>query len=407
MSDQPNNTIHRFVSVKWEPDAQFLGGRSTRKPITVDAYIPGEIAEREYLLGSSLAGALNAAEFECGRLEAQRDQIGLNGVARQLMRSESVASSRIEGYNISNRRLARAAVSTRHDLNAQTVLGNVAAVDEALKLANSDQPFTRQTLVSIHKLLFENTVDESIAGEIRHQQNWIGGEASSPANADFVPPPPAAVEGLLDDLATFCNRTDLPSVLQAAVAHAQFETIHPFMDGNGRTGRALIQMILVRRGTISGAIPPISLFLAARASRYVRGLTNYRLGRADDWFEFFAMATNDAALSASNLAKSVRDLQTEWLAMAGQPRAGSSARKLIDALPTHPVLTLATAMEITGASDEACRQALNLLEAAGVLDETTAGKRNRVWESIGLFALLDEFERDNSAPGRAPAATRG
>lgn len=406
MNTLSNNTEFRWVSVKWSTDARVVSTKAGRKPVTVDAYVPDGIANREYLLDSSLVSLLSAAELECQRLDVQRDQIGLDGIARQLLRSESVASSRIEGYLISSRRLARAAVSDQRDLNAQTVLGNVAAVAEALELADAPGPFTRETFIAIHRLLFADTVDAKLAGRVRETQNWIGGDASSPTNAEFIPPPAAEVDELLDDLAAFCSRIDMPPVLQAAVAHAQFETIHPFMDGNGRVGRALIPMILRRRGTVGSAIPPISLFLVGRSSRYIQGLTNYRFGNANDWVNFFAMATGDAAAAVSELAESVRDLQKSWREKAGRPRAGSSAQKLIDALPEHPILTLSSAMEITGASNEACRLALNSLETAGVLKERTAGKRNRVWESAGIFALLDAFERDNSAPGHAPAASR-
>ncbi|MGK2877776.1 MAG: Fic family protein [Solirubrobacterales bacterium] len=394
------------MSATWSAEAHVLSTKAARKPITIRAYLPEPIANRDYLLDAQLASQLSTAEHECAKLESQRDQLGLDGIARQLLRSESVASSRIEGYLISSRRLARAAVSEMRDQNAQTVLGNVAAVAAALDLAARPEAFTLRTFVSIHKLLFAGTADEKLAGRIRTTQNWIGGSASSPAGAEFIPPPAGALEELLVDLAAFCNRTDLPPVLQAAIAHAQFETIHPFMDGNGRAGRALIPMLLRRRGTIAQAIPPISLFLANRSSRYVQGLTNYRLGYADDWFEFFALAATDAAAAASVLAKSIRELQGDWLELAGRPRAGSAARKLIQTLPEHPILSLGSAMEITGASDEACRRALNSLERSGVLNERTAGKRNRIWESVGLFALFDEFERENSDRGRAPAASR-
>lgn len=406
MVGEPNNTKFREISIKWSPSGQVLGGKRARKPLTIKAYLPTAIADRDYLISTALASMMQQAERDCLELRADAGQIGLDTVARQLLRAESVASSRIEGYKISNRRLARAAVSDQHDVNAQTVLGNVAAMTEAMRLAGEGINFRRETFEAIHELLFRGTRDAAIAGLVREDQNWIGGDATTPANAEFIPPPPGAVPELLTDLANFCNRSDLPALLQAAIAHAQFETIHPFMDGNGRVGRSLIPMILRRRGVIGETIPPVSLMLANRADRYVRGLTNYRYASADDWFEFFTIAVAEAAAAASGLAESVRDLQYHWNELAGTPRAGSAARKLIEALPTHPVLTLAAAMKITSASDEACRLALNRLEQSGVLKETTAGKRNRIWESVGLFAALDEFERVNSIPGRGPAETK-
>jgi hypothetical protein len=164
-------------------------------------------------------------------------------------------------------------------------------------------------------------------------------------------------------------------------------------------------MILIRRRVAKDVLPPISLILAGHADTYVRGLTSYRYTPGADWLDYFSGAVIRAADTSKLLAERVRELGTRWLDAAGAPRAGSAPRRLIEALPTHPVLTLATARSITGLSDEACRRALNRLEKAGVLRETTAGKRNRVWESVGLFDLLDRLEREVGDRRLAPAPT--
>lgn len=404
---QSKHTNHRMVEQKWLPDGAALGPLAARSPQTFRAYLPDPIAGAEWQLQSTLAELVAAAERSCRELETHRDEIGLDSVARQLLRAESVASSRIEGFLISNRRLAKASVASKHDINAQSVLGNVAAVTHAYEWAAGDEPFSRESLVEMHRILFARTRDEQLGGRLREKQNWVGGDASSPANADFVPPPWEHVEPLVEDLADFCNRTDLPPILQSAIAHAHFETIHPFMDGNGRAGRALIGMILIRRGVCTRAVPPVSLVLAGSADLYVRGLTSYRHADPNDWFEFFARSVSRAASASTGLAGRIDELRGAWTRHAGDPRAGSAARTLLNLLPSHPVLSLSAAMEVTGASDEACRQALNRLAAADVLRETTAGKRNRVWECVGLFALLDSFERETGDPSRSPAITRG
>lgn len=299
---QPNFTKHQIRDELWLPDAAALGGRGARKPRRYSAYVPDEIADASWTLDAGLTEMLSRAELQCRELNSSAAQVGLESAARQLLRSESVASSRIEGYKISNRRLSKAAVAGVRDVNAQTVLGNVNAVTHAYEWAQGGEPFTTDVLCGIHRILFENTESERWGGITRESQNWIGGDATSPANAEFVPPPESEVARLLDDLCAFCNRIDLPPVLQAAIAHAQFETIHPFMDGNGRAGRALIGMLLTRRGVSGAVVPPVSLILAGRASRYVKGLTNYRYADADDWFEFFAAAVADAATAARELA---------------------------------------------------------------------------------------------------------
>jgi Fic family protein len=393
------------VERTWEPDPGW-GGRHARKPSRFRAYVPGEIGARDWTLDGATAEALAKAERRCRDVEVQLEAVGLDTVARQLLRSEAVASSKIEGLVLSHRRLAKAAAVPARDVTAQSVLGNVAALEAAYDYARTDEPFSVAALRAIHRRLFAGTADQRLGGVVRTRQNWIGGNASSPINAEFVPPPEDDVERLLADLSEFCNRIDLPPVLQAAVAHAQYETIHPFMDGNGRAGRALIGMVMIRRGTSDRVLPPISLVLAGDSDAYVRGLTAYRRTDGGDWLTFFAETVSRAADLSEVLAARVRQLQERWREAAGNPRAGSAPRKLIGALPTHPVLTFATSQQITGLGPEACRLALNRLEKAGVLAETTAGKRNRVWESVGLFQLLDEIEREAGDPRRTPVRTR-
>jgi Fic family protein len=395
----------REIERPWQSSSG-LGGRRARRPGRYRAYVPGELATRDFTLDAGTAAALTEAEQLCRELESDAHAVGMDTVARQLLRSEAVASSKIEGLVLSHRRLATAAAVPGSDINAQSVLGNVAAIEAAYDFARSDAPFSVEMLRAVHQRLFLGTPDERLGGVIRTSQNWIGGDATSPLNADFVPPPEDDVERLLDDLARFCKRTDLPTVLQAAVAHAQYETIHPWMDGNGRAGRALIGMILIRRGVSTNVLPPVSLVLAGNARAYVKGLESFRYRDERDWFELFAGVVTQAATVSESLAQRVRDLTESWLDAAGRPRAGSATRKLIEALPAHPVLTFRAALQITGLQREACRKALNRLEHAGVLAETTAGKRNRVWESVGLFDLLDELERDTGDASRTPAATR-
>lgn len=405
MNAQPNITDFAIERVTWRPDTSSLGPASSRRPIKIETYLPGRIAESDWVLGSSLSQSIVAAEQRVRELEFQSAQIGLDTIARHLLRAESVASSRIEGYVMSNRRLAKAAVTDSHDPTAKTILGNIAALRTGYDWAAAGHEFSQESICDLHETLFHDTRDDALGGVVRASQNWLGGDASSPANAEFVPPAPEHVPGLLDDLAEFCNRDDIPAILQAAIAHAQFETIHPFMDGNGRIGRALIGMIMIKRGLAQSAVPPVSLVLGANADLYIRGLTSYRYSNADDWFTFFSDVVATGASAAATLAESIANLQEEWLEQAGNPRMGSAPRRLIESIPAQPVLTLAHAVELTGLSDEASRQALNRLEAAGVIRETTAGKRNRVWESVGLFALMDEFERAIGDRARTPAET--
>lgn len=242
------------------------------------------------------------------------------------------------------------------------------------------------------------TTTPQIAGELRDTQNWIGGNAYNPGRADFVPPPPERVKDLMNDLVALVNRTDLPPLVQAAVAHAQFETIHPFADGNGRVGRALIHVVLRRRGLAPRYVPPVSLVLAADARAYVAGLTAFREDRAAGWILLFANAIERAAAKASELALRLAELQERWRERAGRPRRHSSAEALIVELPAHPIVTVATAQKLLGRSKQAVNEAIAVLAEKGVLHPVTLAKRNRAWEARELFGLIDDVERELATP---------
>ena len=274
------------------------------------------------------------------------------------------------------------------------MLGNLDALRSALDL--STQPITLDALLAIHRALLENTADAAIAGHLRESQNWIGGRHPNPRGAAFIPPPEDRIDGLLGDLCRFCERDDLPPLVQAAIAHVQFETIHPFADGNGRVGRALIQVILARRGLTRSCerwiLPPISLVLAARSDAYIAGLSAFRSGDHEDWLTFFLDTVHASTLIAEGLLRDVLALQERWRTLAGRPRADSAAEALIARLPETPVIDLAAAVSLTGASREATRKAVDRLEEARVLVEITGRGRLRRWEAVGLFAILDELE---------------
>jgi Fic family protein len=206
-------------------------------------------------------------------------------------------------------------------------------------------------------------------------------------------------------LCAFCNREDLPAMIQAAIAHAQFETIHPFHDGNGRVGRAVILAILRRRGSAQLFLPPVSLALAGNADLYVAGLTSWRNGDADDWFRVFIDAVYRAASGAQKFAANVAELQHKWAEQAGNPRRDSGPQRLIDALPSQPLINVKTATQLLAGTEEQARSAILRLEGANVLQRTTVGRRNRAWECRGLFDLLDSFERELGSTERTPQQT--
>ena len=398
----------RLVERRWDARPGAHGGRSATRAFTYRAYVPEAIAADDFPLGSPVAAAAANAEEACRELNGDPPGLAdLEALARQLLRAESVASSRIEGLILSHRRLAKAAFADdATDLTAQGVLANIAALERAVVVAGGAELLTRDDLLEVHRVLFAGTRDDHRGGLLREEQNWIGGAASSPRNAEFVPPPHELVPGLLDDLCAFCNREDVPTAIQAAIAHVQFETIHPFHDGNGRVGRALMLAILRRRGIAPRHLPPVSLALAGEADRYVAGLTSWRNGDEEDWYAVFVDALHRASTGARAFARDVVELQGRWTEQAGNPRINSGPLRLIELLPSHPIVNVKTAARLLGGTEERARQAVVRLERAGVLRQTAVGRRNRAWECVGLFDLLDRFERDLGSPARTPRPTR-
>ncbi|HEY2631157.1 MAG TPA: Fic family protein [Solirubrobacteraceae bacterium] len=326
---------------------------------------------------------------------------GLEALARQLLRQESVASSRIEGLVMSHRRLAKAAIAEdgqHRDASAESILANIAAMDHAISVTSALETLGPAAIIDIHRVLMENTRDARIAGMVRTSQNWIGGNSYNPGGAAFIPPPETEVERLLTDLAAFMNRYDISPTLQAAMAHAQFETIHPFPDGNGRTGRCLIHVTYRRAALAPRFVPPVSLVLATNSDAYVHGLNSYRTGNTEDWYLDFALTVIRACDAARLLARELDVLEQRWLEQAGKPRRNSTAHKLIQSLPAQPILRLSHAMALTGAGTSAANDALNDLHKAEVLKQVTVGKRNRAWEAVGLLKLVDEFEHRLAVP---------
>jgi len=395
---------------RWMPDRWLPMDERRSMPFDYEAYVPDEVSELDPVLASSTSRLLQEADDAVRDLNEDLPGIaGLEALARQLLRQESVASSRIEGLVMSQRRLARAAIADDEqyrDASAESILANMAAMDHAIEVTATRTEITTAAIVDIHRVLMEKTRDAHIAGVVRESQNWIGGNNYNPSGAAFVPPPEAEVPRLLDDLARFLNRTNISPTLQAAIVHAQFETIHPFADGNGRVGRCLIHVVYKRAGTAARFVPPVSLILATESDAYVRGLTAYRESREPDWYGDFAQTVIKACGAARQLAGQIAELKERWLRQAGDPRQGSTARGLIDVLAGQPILRTQHVVDLIGTSTTAAHNAINVLQAAGVLKQVTVGRRNRAWEAVGLLSLIDGFERRLATPEGAAKAAR-
>jgi Fic family protein len=200
------------------------------------------------------------------------------------------------------------------------------------------------------------------------------------------------VPELIADLCAFMNRDDVSPVAQAAIAHAQFETIHPFGDGNGRVGRCLVHALFCRRGIALSYVPPVSLVLGANKDAYIAGLCDFRADEVDRWVAQFARAVEESAKQARDFSAEVAALQAEWIQLAEPMRADATARAIIAELPSYPIITAAIAERVTGRSRVAAINGLDHLAQAGILTRHRNQRRGDSWEAKELFVVLSGFE---------------
>ena len=411
----------RYVSRYWHPRLDAPLARE-RRGGRYEAYVPDYLsgwAPRLSLEVMATAGEAEAAVAALNRRYSGSDPHPSDTFAHVLLRVEATASSRIEGIEIAPRRLLTAEAEHRgrgrsSDRPAVEVLANIEAMEEAIRLGSGGRPLRTDDLLEVHRRLMAASAHPRLGGWVRDVQNWIGATAYTPVGASFVPPPPEEVPPLLADLMAFVNRMDVPPLLQAGVAHAQFETIHPFADGNGRVGRALVHAVLRRRGVAPALVPPISAVLARSRETYFDGLAAWRhVGTADDpardraaeeWLGVFLETTHDACYEAHGYLHAVSSLEAHLRARAGPVRRGSSADLLLGVLPACPIFSVGSAAAMIRRSTVATGLAVNRLTESGVLTVRSADKqRYRVFEAPDVIRLITRLDRALSM--QSPPAT--
>lgn len=388
----------RYEDLTWTPDfARARGGKSAGG--SYRALIPNSIADEDFELTGSSAALAERAAAAVSTLNSGQDQlVSLEGLARQLLRSEALASSQIEGLSISHEKLAEAELAGRQGHHkAKEIMANVRAMERAMELGVSAKRITVDDITEIHAAMAIVPPLDRIAGQLREEASWIGGTA--PPDAEYVGPPHQHVRPLLEDLCAFMDRDDLPVVQQAAIAHAQFELIHPFGDGNGRVGRCLIHVMFRRRGIAPNYVPPVSLVLGANKDAYITGLERFRDERVDLWVDQFSRSVEVAANKAAEFSSNVLALQDEWRGRIEGTRSDSAVFPVIDILPKYPVITAAAAESEIKRSRPATLKALERLAEEDVVTRHRNQKKGDSWEAKDLFALLNEFEAAVKLPG--------
>jgi Fic family protein len=343
------------------------------------------IADHTPQLPSEVTALAEEASVEIARFDAELGA-EVAPFASVLLRSESASSSMIENLTSGAKSIALAELGSTEKHNASEIVGNVAAMRAALELA---ERLDADAILAMHAALL-GELHPNIAGRWRSEQVWIGGASFGPHQAMFVPPHHEHMVLLIDDLVAFMGRTDIPLLAQAAIAHAQFETIHPFPDGNGRTGRALIHSMLRGHGLTNNVTVPVSAGLLTDTNSYFDALTAYRDGEPSTIVQRLADATFAATTNGRQLVAALRGIRMSWND-AVKARRGASAWQVADLLLRQPVLDAASVGAELRIAPQNAQRAIAPLADAGVLTEFTGLKRNRMWQAREVLTALDDF----------------
>lgn len=369
----------------WVPTSSTMSRRALeRHRGPYDAAVVPRIAEVDVALPPALVAEVEEASAEIARFD-QELGAEITPFAAVLLRSESAASSRIENLTASARAIAEAELG-HGGKNASIIVANQRSMTAAIELADR---IDADAILAMHAALL-GASDPDIAGKWRTAQVWIGGSDDGPHGAAFVPPHAERVSAAIDDLVAFIARHDIPRLAHAAIVHAQFETIHPFPDGNGRTGRALVHAHLRHAHLTRHVTVPVSAGLLVSVDRYFDALTAYRDGDPVPIVERFVHASFAALSNGRELVGDLRNTRDRWRTQV-RARSDAATWRIADLLLRHPVVNASfVATELDVAPRNVYRSLQPLIDA-GVLVEFTSRKRDQLWRSPDVLAALDSF----------------
>jgi Fic family protein len=378
-----------FEQLAWVP--RYEQGAASRNEIRKHqgpylAAIPIAIAGLEVPVSGELSAAIDEAAVEIARFD---EQMGaeIAPFAALLLRSESAASSQIENLTASARAIAEAELIAGHGAgNARQVVANTRAMNAAIDLSSD---LSTDAILAMHDALMRSH-DPDIAGRWRQEQVWIGGGRLGPHHALFVPPQPSRVPAAMQDLMAFMDREDIPVLVQAVIAHAQFETIHPFVDGNGRTGRALIHSLLRAKGLTRNVTIPVSAGLLTDVDAYFASLNSYRSGDLQAILTQMIDASFIAVANGRALVQELRDIRTAWEDRI-KARRGANVWRIADLLLAQPVLNAANIAAALGIAPNNVYAPIETLLSAGVVTQGNDKRRGQIWRSPEVLLALDAF----------------
>ena len=361
----------------------------------VSAYIPKPLPPDPPIDLTELYPLLDWANQALGRLDGSTALLpDAHLFLYFYVRKEAVISSQIEGTQSTLSEL----LLFEHGIGPPALMDDlsetsnyVAAMEHGLKRLKEGFPISLRLLCEIHGvLLSKGRGAQRTPGEFRRSQNWIGG--SRPGNALFVPPPPEALMECLDAFEKYLHDDRLPLLVKFGLAHVQFETIHPFLDGNGRLGRLLLTLLLCESGVLREPLLYLSLYLKSNRDRYYELLQKVRLeGAWEEWLEFFLQGVIYTAEEASEMAAKLRQLfREDGVRIQGLGKASGTAMQVHSYLQARPISNIRNIASGTSKTVAAVAQALANLQKLGIVNESTGQRRNRIFIYKRLLDLIGE-----------------
>ena len=387
---EPDWPALEYETLQWESKVMAGARMSLRRRAQLSgpykAAVPPAIAGRTIPLSPELVGMVVDASAELSRFDAEVGEVTAP-LSTILLRSESASSSQIENLTSGAREIAEAEIGERVRGNAAEIVGNVHAMEAAVALADD---ISSDSIIRMQRVLLAHTRPE-LTGSYRKMQVWVGPSASSPRGANFVPPVPGRVPGAMDDLVTFALEVQPLTLAQIAITHAQFETIHPFPDGNGRTGRALVQSMLRRSGITRSTTVPISGGLLLTRDTYFDALGAYRSGDVAPIVGVFCEAAYVATSVGRILTRDLLRARARWDEQMAGVRRDAAAHELLDLALSQPALTAEIAANSLGVSRQTAYTALATLVDREILQPAHSQTRNQVWLATDVLDALDAF----------------
>jgi Fic family protein len=376
------------------------GPRADRLLREVTVSLPPMIRDLDHPTERPLAAMTTASAGDLSHLDLVHGRT-LEALQHLQLRTEAVDSSKIENVDASLADYGRALLGVGANASAVSMASATAALSRMIADADATRSIRKEAIRTAHEELFRRHPDEHHrAGRFRETQNWVGGSDYSPIGALHVPPPPETVPAYLDDLVAFADRDDLPVLVQAAIVHAQFESIHPFIDGNGRIGRTLIHAVLRRRRATRHLTVPIASALVAHRDGYFAALGDYRRGRAHTIIAMLASSASIATAESWLTASRLHAIRAAWHDRVGGSRPGTPLHRLLDLLTEEPIVNVALVEERIGVSAEVATEAIGRLTASGVLAKAPRSRRAPVWLAREVLDEVDDLSRRIQASSR-------